>query len=219
MLDGSLSSDPDSDQLTYNWDFGDGNTGTGVTPTHIYTASGIYNITLTVNDGFNDSASVIATVTVINTAPIADADGTADGYNVFRNQNLTFIDTSYDPDGDTLSYSWNFGDGTTSTNYQPTHSYASSGVYNVTLVVNDGEKESALSQTTVTVTNRIPVPSIPDYNGYRNIPITFDASASYDQDGDSLSYTWNFGDGSTGESINPNHTYSETGIYSHIKCK
>lgn len=44
---------------------------------------------------------------------------------------------AYDPDGDPITYSWNFGDGTTSTQANPAHSYAASGVYNVTLVVTD----------------------------------------------------------------------------------
>jgi hypothetical protein len=54
-LDGSLSSDPESELLTYAWDFGDGGTGTGVTPTHSYTLAGVYTVCLTVNDGSLDS--------------------------------------------------------------------------------------------------------------------------------------------------------------------
>jgi len=54
-FDGSLSSDADGDALTYAWDFGDGSTGTGVMPSHIYIAAGVYNVCLTVNDGAVDS--------------------------------------------------------------------------------------------------------------------------------------------------------------------
>jgi hypothetical protein len=54
-FDGSLSSDPENDPLTYAWDFGDGATGTGATPTHSYPATGIYNVCLTVHDGSLDS--------------------------------------------------------------------------------------------------------------------------------------------------------------------
>jgi hypothetical protein len=55
-FDGSLSSDPDGDPLTYAWDFGDDSAiGTGVTPTHSYTTAGVYNVCLTVNDGSLDS--------------------------------------------------------------------------------------------------------------------------------------------------------------------
>jgi len=54
-IDGSLSSDPENDPLTYTWDFGDNSTGTGAAPAHAYTAAGIYNACLTVNDGSLDS--------------------------------------------------------------------------------------------------------------------------------------------------------------------
>ena len=57
-FDGSLSSDPENDPLTYAWDFGDGATGSSVTPTRSYTAAGIYTTCLTVNDGSLDSAQV-----------------------------------------------------------------------------------------------------------------------------------------------------------------
>jgi hypothetical protein len=57
LFDGSLSTDADGDPLTYAWTFGDGSTGTGVAPSHSYTAAGIYDVCLTVNDGTVDSAS------------------------------------------------------------------------------------------------------------------------------------------------------------------
>jgi len=55
QFDGSLSSDPDSDPLTYAWNFGDGATSTGSAPTHSYTAAGVYDVCLKVNDGLLDS--------------------------------------------------------------------------------------------------------------------------------------------------------------------
>ncbi len=55
QLDGSASSDPEADSLTYTWDFGDGSSGTGVMPSHSYAGAGIYNVCLTVNDGTVDS--------------------------------------------------------------------------------------------------------------------------------------------------------------------
>jgi PKD repeat protein len=63
-FDGSLSSDPENDPLTYAWTFGDGGTGTGVTPTHAYTAAGIYDVCLTVNDGslYSEPACTLAVV-------------------------------------------------------------------------------------------------------------------------------------------------------------
>ena len=63
-FDGSGSSDPDGDALTYSWDFGDGNTGSDVTPCNIYAEAGIYDVCLTVNDGTVDSEEVCTSAVV-----------------------------------------------------------------------------------------------------------------------------------------------------------
>ncbi len=63
-FDGTNSSDPDGDPLTYDWHFGDSNTGTGGTPSNTYAAPGIYDVCLTVNDGLVDSAEV-CTIAVV----------------------------------------------------------------------------------------------------------------------------------------------------------
>ncbi len=60
-LDGSASSDPEGAPLTYRWDFGDGTTGTGVRPAHAYAAAGTFFVTLIVNDGAQDSATMVGT--------------------------------------------------------------------------------------------------------------------------------------------------------------
>src|SRR6266702_4313947 len=97
-FDGSASYDPDGSALTYRWDFGDGTTGTGVGPTHTYTAKGTYTVTLIVHDQYEDSAPTTTTVSVPNRAPIANAGGPYTG-GVSPQAILFDGSGSYDPDG------------------------------------------------------------------------------------------------------------------------
>ncbi|MFC1717980.1 PKD domain-containing protein, partial [Candidatus Poribacteria bacterium] len=83
-FDGSGSSDPENDPLTYDWDFGDGNTGTGVNPTHTYTIADDYTVTLTVSDGTHIS---IPSTTSIEVTGASLADGLVAFYPFSGNAN------------------------------------------------------------------------------------------------------------------------------------
>jgi hypothetical protein len=63
-FDGSASYDPNGDSLTYSWDFGDGGTGAGVSPSHVYASFGTYTVTLVVDNGSESSSPATATVSV-----------------------------------------------------------------------------------------------------------------------------------------------------------
>ena len=139
-------SDSDGDPLTYSWDFGDGSTGLGVTLTHTYSWGDIFTVMLTVSDGKGGSntATTSATVTEVNDPPTADPSGP---YSGTVNEAITFDGSgSFDPDNQdgpesndqTLIYSWNFGDGGTGTDVNPSHIYASTGTFTVSLTVRDG---------------------------------------------------------------------------------
>jgi serine protease len=157
-FNGSASYDPDGDSLTYQWDFGDGSTGSGIKPTHTYAAGGDYTVSLVVNDGKVDSpvSTTTADIEEINDFPVADAgmDQTAlagvpvnfDGSN------------SYDPDefGSIISYEWDFGDGSSIvTGVSPSHTYSSVGEYPVTLIVTDDGSFSDTDMAIVTVTDEL----------------------------------------------------------------
>ena len=89
----------------------------------------------------------------LNLPPVADANGP---YNGTAGIALTFDGSaSTDPDGDALTYSWNFGDGGVGTGVMPVHSYAMAGNYTVTLIVNDGEFDSAESTAAVEITDPV----------------------------------------------------------------
>jgi PKD repeat protein len=153
-FDGSGSSDPNGDALTYAWDFGDGTIGTGVTTSHTYTAENTYTATLTVTDpdGLSDFVAVTVTIAIppANRAPVANVGGPYN--NIYSGAAYTFNGAgSSDPDGDTLTYAWDFGDSNTGTGQSPAHSYSTAGDYTLSLTVSDAEFSSDPSITTITV--------------------------------------------------------------------
>jgi hypothetical protein len=104
QLNGSGSTDPDGDPLTYSWDFGDGTVGSGVAPTHAYASLGTFTVTLTVNDGYVTSAPATTTVTIVNALPIANAGPD----RTVKRKTIVILDgrASSDPDGTIAAYAW-----------------------------------------------------------------------------------------------------------------
>ena len=216
QFDGSGSADPDGAIVAYDWNFGDGNFGIGQQPTHIYTAAGTFNVTLTVTDdmGAKDSDTTTAAIGWGNQAPIADAgspySGTADEPVQFDGSG------SSDPDGQIVAYSWDFGDGHTGTGPTPTHTYAVDGSFTVTLTVTDDAGETGTDTTTATIGpgNQAPIADANNpYNGTVDEPVQFDGSGSWDPDGTIVAYDWDFSDGDTGAGPKPTHTYTAAGTY------
>lgn len=149
-FDGAASSDPDGTIASYEWNFGDGNTGTGAAVAHNYAAEGTYTVTLKVTDnagGVNETSKDI-TVTDPNALPTAAfTSSTTDLTADFD------ASSSSDPDGTIALYSWDFGDGSPVANTAAaTHSYAAAGTYPVTLTVTDNRGGTAVLTKDVTVT-------------------------------------------------------------------
>jgi len=148
-----VASDADGDALVYAWDFGDGATAssTAGTAVHCYALAGTYTVTVTVSDGQGGTDTAALEVR-INVAPVAEAGGDYVG-TVGRPVTLDG-GGSYDPDKlggkSTLSYTWDFGDGTVGYGKTASHSYTAVGTYTVTLTVNDG-LASATDVATVVV--------------------------------------------------------------------
>ena len=152
-----------------------------------------------------------------NLPPTADAGGPYQGY---VNELIQFDGSgSSDPNNDELTYSWDFGDGSTGTGISPTHVYTSTGTYTITLTVEDSSGATGSDTTTVSILNEstTKLPPLADtggpYSGLTSKAILFDASNSYDSDGTIVNYTWSFGDGYNGYGIQVSHKYNEPGIY------
>jgi len=116
---------------------------------------------------------------------------------------------SSSPNGAIVSYDWDLGDGETDSGVAVTHTYAEKGVYDITLVVTDSTGETGARTRSVEALNRVPVASfeVDKYWVSDNQPIKFDASDSYDPDGEIVQYVWSFGDGSSGEGMVVYHEY------------
>src|SRR5206468_3079460 len=146
----STSSDPDGTIASYSWTFGDGATSTVQNPSHTYAAGGTYTVTLPVTDN-QGAASATTSRTMAVTPP--NQPPTAAVTSSCSALTCSFTSTSSDPDGSIASYSWNFGDGATSTAANPSHTYAAGGSYTVTLTVTDNQgAASAPTSRTIGVT-------------------------------------------------------------------
>ena len=201
----NTSSDPDGSVASNSWTFGDGQTSITVSPSHTYTASGTYTVTLTVTDNQGATNSVSHNVTV-NRAPTAAFSSSC------TNLSCSFTNTSSDPDGSISANSWTFGDGQTSTAASPSHTYGAAGTYSVTLTVTDsqGATNSVSHNVTVTAPNQPPTANFTFSCSALTCNFT---STSSDPDGSISAYSWTFGDGATSTAQNPSHSYAAGGTY------
>jgi len=137
---------------SYVWDFGDGNSSTDASPVHTYTADGSYTVELTVTDGMMNSDTFSSSVSVAASLPPEAAFTVA-----VNNLAATFTDTSSGGYGN-LSYVWDFGNGTSSTEQSPSYTYPSAGTFTVQLTITDEMSDSDSVSLEITVTGLIIIP-------------------------------------------------------------
>ncbi len=221
VFDASTTEDETPETLSYKWDFGDGTTADGKVVRKVYGKGGIYRVKLTVDDnqGTACSVSTVERIIRVNNPPVADA---GEDVNLFlqsmAEEYMVKFDgrNSRDRDGDELSYTWDFGDGSSGKGERVTHIYHKGGKYKVTLEVCDGTAtKCSCSRDSITVTlNKPPVAKAgKDIKTCKGSEITFDGSGSYTESGETLSYFWDFGDGSTARGEKVTHTYTRGGTY------
>ena len=141
--------DPDGGPVTYTWDFGDGGSAAEAEPFHDYHAPGVYDVVLTVTDDDEETCQATLRVVLDDGEEIApDAPGLWVDPLVLvveTGQEVNFNSDALDSLGQELTYHWDFGDGETSTEIEPLHTYTEAGRYPVTVSVTgpDGATSTA----------------------------------------------------------------------------
>jgi PKD repeat protein len=220
-LEAKSSAASESEGVVFAWDFGDGHSATGPSPTHTYTAEGSYIVTLLASDDKGGVATAMTRVVVTNFVdgnrpPVAVDNGPFVGV---INQPLVIDGSgSRDPEDDMLAYTWTFGDGASDSGATVTHTYAHPGTYHVKMLVTD-TKGGATARTILAriesaseQPNRPPVATghAPD-EAWGGAPVTFSGSESSDPDGDPLTFSWAFDDGESATGAVVTHAFIETG--------
>ncbi len=189
--------------IWWQWVFGDGGQSTLQNPTHAYTASGDYSLTLTVSNTLGSATA--AELMVVRPAPTAAFTWTAHFLTAAFTASVT---------GDPTLL-WSFGDGYTATLPNPTHTYAQAGAYTVTLVAANACATAAVSAT-LHVTDCVAPAGLAATHGPQPAQpgqaVFFTATLAAGSP--PLTYTWSFGDGSPpAGGPHASHTYSAAGSY------
>ena len=204
-----------TDQSTGNptswaWDLGNGSTSTVKNPISTYVNPGVYSITLTAT---NASGSSTKTITItVNQVPVAKFTST--DTSGCTPHTVTFTDQSTTTVGTITQWEWNFGDGTTSTQQNPTHVYNTSGTYNVFLKITTsaGCTQTLFKQQYIRAGEGSQADFVANVPGYCQVPVTVNFTNNSQADPGS-NYLWNFGDGNTSTATNPTHTYNTVGSF------
>ena len=191
----------------WSWDFGDGNTSFVQNPIHTYTAAGTYTVTLTAsNASVEDSMERVDYITV---DPPVSAQFSATPTRGTTPLTVQFTDLSV---GEPTSWLWTFGDGSTSSVQNPSHTYTAAGFYTVTLNVSNAYGDDSTEKADYI---DIGVPVVAAWAANATETKGFPATIAFTDHstGEPTSWLWTFGDGSTSSVQNPTHTYMIDGTY------
>jgi len=192
------------------WDFGDGATSTLQHPSHTYTSSGFYTVSLSVTNSYgNDSLSLTDVVAVDFIPPVAGFSGAP----VSAPSPFVVDFTDESTGGAVTSWAWTFGDGYGSNASNPSHTYTAAGTYSVSLTVSNAYGSDLFWRTGYIEV--LPGPEL--LANFVGAPMTGTAPLTVDftdlSIGNISAWDWNFGDGVTSALQHPSHTFTSPGQY------
>lgn len=193
---------------SWSWSFGDGTVSTEPSPTHVFEEPGSFTVKLTVT-GPDGSDSVEVEDLIVVTAPPPVANFTTENAHGTAPLTVAFTDAS---DGWIDTWSWDFGDGETSTEQSPVHVYANPGQYTIRLTVTGPGGTNTRVRAGV-VRALVPAPIAEPFAtptaGRAPLVVQFEDRLV----GEATSWSWDFGDGAGSQSPAPTHTYDRGGSY------
>lgn len=195
--------------INYVWDFDDNNSSAAIDPTHTYALPGQYDVVLSVETDNGCVDTVTYTVEAYNN-PVADFDV----LNVCPNEAASFNNTSVSLSGNITTYYWDFDDTNTSNVSDPSNTYTTAAIYNVTLAVetNYGCVDTIIKPIEV---YNYPTANFIVQNVCENVAATFN-NASVSPSGNITQWEWDFGDANSTASASGNpvtHTYATDSTY------
>ncbi len=217
----ATANDPDGDDLTYNWEFGDGNTVNEYRPNHIYNSPGTFIVTFEVSDGENKVTDTLNVTITLNKLPLAKFQVTPFQATIGTTFNVDATE-SYDPDGNITKYEWDWeGDGVyDDTGIESSYIYNIVGNFKIELRVTDSNGAYGFNWSTISVekiSNKYPIAifEVTPLNSTVGSTFSVDATESYDPDGNITKYEWDWtNDGTYDDTgINANHIYNIVGKY------
>jgi parallel beta-helix repeat protein len=190
------------------WDFGDNQTSAEKSPGHTYTQAGKYTVSLTITGpGGSDVETKVDYITVTVPKPVAGF--TANPVKGSVPLTVSFTDQST---GIISDWAWDFGEGSTSTEQHPEHTFADTGSFTITLTVTGpGGADTKIKNDYIIVLVPPPVAAFTANPLSGDLPFVVDFSDN--STGDISLWGWDFGDGNHSTESSPQHTYTLDGLY------
>lgn len=193
---------------SWSWNFGDGGASTQQNPSHTYNTTGSFTVSLTVSGpGGSDTETKTNYVHVAEAAPVA-------AFSAIPTSGPRPLAVQFagESTGEITSWSWDFGDGGTSTQQSPSHTYDATGYFTVSLTVSGpGGSDTETKINHIHVTEPAPVAGFSASPRSGSTPL--EAEFTDESTGTVTSWSWDFGDGGTSIARDPSHTYNSTGYF------
>jgi PKD repeat protein len=200
--------------VVYTWSFGDGTSGTGFDPTHNYNSNGPFLVCLTMTT-YDSLQNVVCVDDKCDSVVIGGGSVGCDATFQYGFGTNNLVEYYFTGSGNNITYAWNLGDGSTSNDANPHHTYATAGTYYVCLTITSASggtvncTDSFCDSVTVGNSGQCQAYFSPTQAPVNLLEFSFTNYST----GFNPVYTWNFGDGTSSHNFDPSHTYATAGTY------